>query len=485
MSDAVRVLLRFDTEDILTPESDDAALALAELLSRQGVRATFPITAMKVDALLARGRQDVLRALGRHQIGFHSTSHSYHPTIAEQLATLAGQAAVDAFRAREQAGFMRVAEVFGEAPTVYTQPGGNWTAEAIPALLGWGVRCFYSEAWNGYIDIDGRPMVLAGVLHWAAPVSVPKPWLSQIPQLHDQTLRMIGRAIAEQSAGGRLGLVNAVTHPTELVTTRFWDADPFGGGVNAAEDTWQPPPLRPHQMVSQALYSFADWLTTVRAAGPDVAFWTAEDLVAAFSDQAPRLQVTAGAQLTLLKLVAAGQLGSVAIGTVTLTPAEVLAVCLQSVAAIEHGQFPRPLTVPVQAPPWDEDATDVGRQAGQMAAPVLAEALRALSRSSQDGQVPARVWADKAAWSPLAVAAAGARMGLELLGSGQRPERVPLPEVKLLTRRFVKPAQALHWDWPIFAPGFSAPALRQRAEAVCWCLKPAEAEFADHCLDAH
>lgn len=485
MSDAVGVLLRFDTEDILTPESDDAALALAELLSRQGVRATFPITALKVDALLDRGRQDVLQALGRHQVGFHSTSHSYHPTIAEELEGLGGAEAVAAFSAREHAGFMRVAEVFGEAPTVYTQPGGNWTAEAIPALSSWGVHCFYSESWNGYIDIGGRPMVLVGVHHWAAPVSVPKPWLSQLPELHDQALQMVRRAIEEQSAGGRLGLVNAVTHPTELVTTRFWDAVPFGAGVNAAPGSLTPPPLRPRQQVSQALQSFTAWVAAVRKAGPEVAFWTAEDLVGAFPDQAPRLRVNSDDQVALLKLVATGQLGSVAIGTVTLTPAEVIAVALQTIVAIERGQFAQPLAVPAQAPPWDEAADDLSRQADQMAGPVLEEALTALVRSSEVGQMPARVWADGQAWSPLAVAAAASLVSLELLKSGQRPQRVPVPRVNLLTRRFVKPAQELHWDWPIFAPGFTAPSLRQRAEAACWCLKPAEAEFADHRLDQH
>ena len=153
--------------------------------------------------------------------------------------------------------------------------------------------------------------------------------------------------------------------------------------------------------------------------------------------------------------------------------------------AIDRGQALSPLGVPRQAVPWDEDAADVGRQASRMDGPVLKDALAALERSTQAGQMPARVFADGQAWSPLTVAAAGALVTLERLQSGQAAQSVPLPPVKLLTRRFVKPASALHWDWPIFAPGFRAPNLRQRAEAACWCLKPAEAEFADHRLSQH
>ncbi len=481
----MRVLLRFDTEDILTAQSDDAALALAQLLTRHGVRATFPITAAKVDALLSRGRQDVLTALGRHQIGFHSTSHSFHPTISEELEALSGLEAVAAFSVREEAGFNRVAEVFGEAPTVYTQPGGNWTAEAIPSLLSWGVRCFYSESWNGYIDIDGRPMILAGICHWAAPVSVPKPWLSRLPEMHDDALKMVRQAILEQSRGGRLGLVNAVTHPTELVTKRFWDAKPFGGGVNAGRESRKPPPLRDRLVVAKALQSLSDWLTAVRTDGAEIDFWTADDLASAFSDRAPELKVKEEAQVALLRLVAGGQLGSVAIGTVTLTPAEALAVAVKTALAVDRGQALSPLSVPRQAVPWDEDAGDVLRQASRIDRPVLQDALSALARSTQAGQLPARLWAGGQALSPLAVAAAASLAALERLQSGQAAQWVPLPEVKLLTRRFVKPASALHWDWPIFAPGFKAPGLRQRAEAACWCLKPVEAEFADHALSQH
>lgn len=479
MKAEVRVLIRFDTEDILSPGADDAILALAELMTRRGVRATFPITAMKVDTLIERGRKDVLRALVQHQVGFHSTSHSLHPTIAEELAELSGEAAVVRFGEREGAGFQRVAEAFGEAPRVYTQPGGNWTAEAIPALQSWGVGLYYSEQWNGYLDIAGRPMILSGLHHWAAPVAAPKPFLSQLPMLEDESIAMALAAVKEAAAGERLGLVNVVSHPSELVSERFWDVQPFAGGKNRPQADWEPPPARPRQTVERALDSFATWLEALLRGPSEVEFWTADDLVGAFPDRAPALVVSGELQLRLLRLVAGGRLGAVAVGDVTLSAAEALSVALGTVSDVQRGVFPRPLRVVAQAPPWNESETDADRQVAQIAGPVLEEASGQLGRSLATGQLPATVTSQSGNLSPLAVAAGGARAALQLLEGGAWPDRVPLPEVRLLSRRFVKPVEALHWDWPIFAPRWSAPALRRRAEAATWCLKPAEPELAD------
>src|SRR5207247_735498 len=59
------VVLWFDTEDYVLPPSDDAAKRVAELLTRQGVRATFKVVGEKARTLERRGRQDVIAALAR------------------------------------------------------------------------------------------------------------------------------------------------------------------------------------------------------------------------------------------------------------------------------------------------------------------------------------------------------------------------------------------------------------------------------------
>src|SRR5687768_18617429 len=82
----VDVVLWFDTEDYLLPADDDATKRLCEMLSERGVRATFKMVGEKARVLEKRGRRDVIEALKKHDIGYHSNFHSVHPTPAEYLA---------------------------------------------------------------------------------------------------------------------------------------------------------------------------------------------------------------------------------------------------------------------------------------------------------------------------------------------------------------------------------------------------------------
>src|SRR5262249_14149494 len=84
-SDPVYIVLWFDTEDYILPASDDAALRIASFLLSVGVKATFKIVGEKARTLERRGRQDVVAAIGRHEIGYHSNLHSQHPTPAERF----------------------------------------------------------------------------------------------------------------------------------------------------------------------------------------------------------------------------------------------------------------------------------------------------------------------------------------------------------------------------------------------------------------
>src|SRR5271166_2392795 len=68
----VYVILWFDTEDYLLPADDDAALHLADFLTHEDIRATFKVVGEKARTLERRKRDDVIAALKRHEIGFHS-----------------------------------------------------------------------------------------------------------------------------------------------------------------------------------------------------------------------------------------------------------------------------------------------------------------------------------------------------------------------------------------------------------------------------
>src|SRR3954452_25402470 len=108
----VYVTLWFDTEDYITPASDDAALRSANDLSQLGVRATFKVVGEKARVLESRGRKDVIRALSKHSIGYHSNFHSVHPAPAEYLRVFNYLEGADEFQRRELAGANDIKRIF-------------------------------------------------------------------------------------------------------------------------------------------------------------------------------------------------------------------------------------------------------------------------------------------------------------------------------------------------------------------------------------
>ncbi len=110
----VYVILWFDTEDYLLPASDDAALRVADFLTREHVRATFKVVGEKARTLQRRGRTDVIDALKKHEIGYHSNYHSVQPTPAMYLSDLGWDDGVAEFDRREGPGRRDVEVLKGE-----------------------------------------------------------------------------------------------------------------------------------------------------------------------------------------------------------------------------------------------------------------------------------------------------------------------------------------------------------------------------------
>jgi hypothetical protein len=103
-ADPVYVLLWFDTEDYIEPAADDAALRIANDLTAEGVRGTFKVVGEKARVLESRGRRDVIQALQKHTIGYHSNFHSIHPAPAEYEQRLGYLDGAAEFERREGPG---------------------------------------------------------------------------------------------------------------------------------------------------------------------------------------------------------------------------------------------------------------------------------------------------------------------------------------------------------------------------------------------
>src|SRR6266545_6004982 len=93
----VYVALWFDTEDYTSPEPDTIILPLCRILEKRGIRATFKLIGEKARDLERKGQKDVLEALGRHDIGFHTTYHSQPPAVSAYLDRLDWDDGVEEF----------------------------------------------------------------------------------------------------------------------------------------------------------------------------------------------------------------------------------------------------------------------------------------------------------------------------------------------------------------------------------------------------
>src|SRR5436853_2679670 len=122
----VYVVLWFDTEDYIDPGADDAAMRIAQDLDRLGVRATFKVVGEKARTLEARRRNDVIRALAHHDIGYHANTHSIPPAPALYLRDLDWLSGAAEFARREGQGARDVHRIFGIVPSCYGQPGSSW-----------------------------------------------------------------------------------------------------------------------------------------------------------------------------------------------------------------------------------------------------------------------------------------------------------------------------------------------------------------------
>src|SRR2546423_4579392 len=159
----VYVVLWFDTEDYIDPIADDAALRIAQDLSRLGVRATFKVVGEKARTLEARGRRDVIRALAQHDIGYHAENHSIPPTPALYLRDLGWLDGAAEFARREGQGVDDIRRIFGVTPSCYGQPGSSWGPQSYPALLRMGIPVYLDEGTN--VGLDNQPFWFGGLLH--------------------------------------------------------------------------------------------------------------------------------------------------------------------------------------------------------------------------------------------------------------------------------------------------------------------------------
>jgi hypothetical protein len=480
----VRVILWFDTEDYILPASDDAARRVAEILTERGIRATFKVVGEKARVLEQRSRTDVIDALGKHDIGYHSNFHSVHPTPAEYLADAGWHDGIAAFVRREGPGADDVRRVFGVPRlSTYGQPGSSWAPQTVAALArigiadAAGVPTYVDE--GTHVGLDEQPFWYAGALHvFHMRRNATRMDLHEPGGLERGTAEFKAAYDRLRAEGG--GIISIYYHPCEWVHHEFWDGVNFRRGANPPREAWQLPPQRAAAETEAAYKRFEQYVDFQRAL-PGVTFVTASDLSDLYADRV-RAEGATRAQLAAIarRVEAAPALDSVqdADGR-WLSPADQLALLTAFVAdAIRTGSPParvdlRPLLGPPDAPPQTSVRT--------LAWPAFRDAVLDLDDELRvQQQVPARVFAGTEPIAPAdflrAIAGVAARLAAQEHVAGAVPASVTIPSgTTIATERYVADdTPNLFGGWVIHRDGFRAPRIVALAKLQAWTLKPAE-----------
>lgn len=464
----VYVILWFDTEDYILPASDDAALHIADWLTHEHIRGTFKVVGEKARTLERRGRMDVIAALKKHEIGYHSNWHSTQPTPAMYLSNLDWDEGVAEFDRRERPGFDDVARIFGQKPTCYGQPGSSWGPQSFGALRSWGVPVYLDG--GGHVGLNGKPHYYGGLLTlYKLEHMIRADLKGGRDALSNAENRFAAARQALLAEGG--GVVSIIYHPCEFVHKEFWDGVNFRGGANPPREQWKLPPMKTPEQTQAAFDMFEEYVRFMKRF-PDVRFITASEAAALYRDQA-RGRRFSPEELKAVAAALQSDINFQTVGDVSLAPSEIFSLLTDALLArVGKGDktaiaLPSTPDGPVSPPlPFTGPVTTDWSQFTRTTADV-ADYIRVHRR------VPSAVWFGSVPVPPETYLVALANVLTNLLDGQSAPATVDLRPARLAAAKYVANDNPNLWKWVIFPPGFRAPAMMALAKREAWTIKPA------------
>lgn len=467
----VYVTLWFDTEDYILPQDDDATKRLAETLTGLGVRATFKVVGEKARVLESRGRTDVIAALKRHDIGYHSNTHSQQPTIAVYLQNAGWEDGRAEFYRREAQGARDVQRIFGVTPVAYGQPGSAWAPQAYPALHEMGIGMYLDEA--DHVGIDDQPFYYGGLLNvFKMRSNLARMELKGGTSLAEGKARFTKAYDALRAKGG--GTISIYYHPSEWVHAEFWDAVNFSRGTNPPREDWKRPRTRPAAETEQAFQDFEQYVRFMKAL-PGVRFVTATDLIKIYDDAA----MTRSFRRDDLLAVARSMQKEITFQRAddyVVSAADGFSLLTSAIATLGEGNaLPSEVKIArlygparVYVPPIGGTSSSSFRWSA------FHQAVRdvdAFCRST--GRIPDEVWIGSESLSPADYLATLASSTEEIIVQGKAPSDVSRKVGTFTSDRYVAADSPALWNWIIFPEGFHAPRIMELARLQAWTLKPA------------
>ncbi len=466
----VYVILWFDTEDYVLPQSDDSAKRIAEFLTSQGVHATFKVVGEKARTLERRHREDVIAALNKHAIVYHSNFHSWRASPAEFEEPLDWEDGVQEFIRREQPGIDDIRRIFGRMPTAYGQPGSSWCPEAQPALRKMGIHVYLDD--GDQVGLDGKPFWYGGILN-----IYDMKYISDFRPNNDWTniaevKANFKKAYAALSANGG-GLISIYFHPCEFIHKEFWDAVNFSKGAEPARSEWKLPPLKSPEAQARSFAFFENFVEYTKTF--PVQFVTAPQTLKLYPDNAQERPFSRRDLAEIANNVQPAVSFQV-YKHYDLSASEILWLLNTYVSRViqkEPSQF-----IQLNGTPLGPSSDAAGVQMGSAGSVpwyqfrwVVEDVQSALDTNHQ---VPTVVWIGGEPYSPATYLVSLAHIASGLLAGGQPPREVSLESAHLDTAKYVARNSPDVWGWPIFRPGFNGEHLLDLARLQAWTLKPAQ-----------
>jgi len=470
-SPPIYVVLWFDTEDYILVRDDDATKRLAEMLTGLGVRATFKIVGEKARVLEQRGRRDVIAALQRHDIGYHSNAHSQQPTIAVYLQNAGWEDGRAEFHRREAEGARDVARILGVTPVAYGQPGSAWAPQTYPALREMGIRMYLDEA--DHVGIDDQPFYYGGMLNvFKMRSNLARMNLSGGSSLAEGKATFMKSYEQLKKKGG--GTISIYYHPNEWVQTEFWDAVNFRRGANPPRDEWKEPGTRPASETEQAFHDFEQYVRFIKAQ-PGARFVTATELLEIYADASTTRTFS---QQDLLQPARAMQkeITFQQLDGYALSAADVFGLLTDTMSGfIDRKAWPSPAKLAALDGPVHVYAPPIGgARSSSFTWSAFAQAVRETSNyCGTFHRLPDEIWIGAESISPADYLATLSRVFVEVTTSGNLTREVTRLEGHFTADRYVAEDSVQLWSWPIFPEGFHAPRIMELARLQAWTLKPA------------
>ena len=473
----VNVILWFDTEDYLLPADDDAVKRLAEMLTQRHIHATFKVVGEKARVLEKRGRRDVIAALKKHDIGYHTDFHSVHPTPAEYEADCGWEDGIREFARREGDGAADVRRVFGvKTLSCYGQPGSSWAGQAIGALPRIGVAPCYVDG-GSHVGLKGKPFWFANAL-----VVYDMAQNETRGEIYNdagvEPSKKKATAIADRLRKEGGGLISIYYHPNEWIMTEFWDAVNFSRGANPPREQWKPEGQVSAEETEARFRRFTEYLDHLRAL-PNVRFVTASDLPKLYPDVARTVGASEEELIGLAQRRAADSatgVDTVALSDRIYSAADQFELLTLAVGGLIDGKktkFPlvaKGLFGPDASPP-------ASREIEKVDWPAFRDAVRDVREFVQTHQqVPSRVFIGAEAVPPADFLVALARVYQFNHENGALPTRDGVTlgkDVAVLPTRHVAKDSPDIFNWIIHKQGFHAPKIMELARLQAWTLKPA------------